>query len=198
MDSLGLSACVDRHFAQPGNNRGLSPSVYVRTLILTRHTGAFRLDDVDRFQRDNKALLPMLGLERVPGAVAIGKWLRRMGAVENIQGALNEVNRVLLATSLRRLQAVTLEIDATEVEANKANAKWTYKGHRGDIPVVGHIAGTDQVAAVDFRGGNTPSNKDNLAFIQRCEGALPTGVRMKALRIDAAGAIRKRSFVMLL
>ena len=115
MDSLGLSACVDRHFPQPGNNRGLSPSVYVRTLILTRHTGAFRLDDVDRFQRDNKALLPMLGLERVPGAVAIGKWLRRMGAVENIQEALNEVNRVLLATSLRRLQAVMLEIDATEV-----------------------------------------------------------------------------------
>jgi len=39
----------------------------------------FRLDDVDRFQRGNKALLPMLGLKRVPGAVAIGKWLCRMG-----------------------------------------------------------------------------------------------------------------------
>ena len=75
MDSLGLSACVDRHFPRPGSNRGLSLSVYVRTLMLTRHTGEFHLDDVGRFQRDNKALLPMLGLQRVPGAVAIGKWL---------------------------------------------------------------------------------------------------------------------------
>jgi len=45
--------------------------------------------------------------------------------------------------SLRRCKVVTLEIDATEVEANKANPKWTYKGHRGDMPMVGHIAETD-------------------------------------------------------
>ena len=111
----------------------------------------------------------------------------RIGAVEGIQDALDEVNRVLLATSLHRLQAVTLDIDATEVEANKASAKWTYKGHRGYMPMVGHIVETDQVVAVDFRDGNTPPNKDNLAFIQRCKEALPTGIRMKALRTDAAG-----------
>jgi len=63
MDSPGLSACVDRHFPQPGSNRGLLPSVDVKTLILTRHTGEFRLDDIDRLQRDNKALLPMFGPE---------------------------------------------------------------------------------------------------------------------------------------
>jgi hypothetical protein len=34
----------------------------------------------------------------VPGAVAIGKWLRRMGAVENIQEALVIVMRMTSAT----------------------------------------------------------------------------------------------------
>ena len=58
----------------------------------------------------------MLGLEHVPGAVAISKWLRRMGAIEGIQEALDEVNWVLLATSLRRCKAVTLDIDVTEVD----------------------------------------------------------------------------------
>ena len=134
MDNPGLSACVDRHFPQPGSNRGLSPSVYVRTLILTQHTGEFRLDDVDRFQRNNKALLPILDLEHVPGAAAIGKWLRRMGAVENMQETLNEVNRVLLATSLRHCKAVMLRryfAAPTESAITSRLSRWYCSGKPG-------------------------------------------------------------------
>ena len=39
----------------------------------------------------------------------------------------------------------------------------------------------------DFRAGNVLPNKDNLAFIQQCQKALPEDLRVKALRIDAAG-----------
>ncbi len=49
------------------------------------------------------------------------------------------------------------------------------------MPMVG------QVAAVDFRHGNVPPAKDNLAFIQQCQQSLPQGCTVKALRIDAAG-----------
>ena len=53
--------------------------------------------------------------------------------------------------------------------------------------MVGHIAETDQVVAVEFREGNESANKRNLEFIQRCQSALPDGVSVSHVRIDAAG-----------
>ena len=53
--------------------------------------------------------------------------------------------------------------------------------------MVGHIAETDPVVAVEFREGNESPNKENLQFIQRCESALPDGVSVSNVRIDAAG-----------
>ena len=73
------------------------------------------------------------------------------------------------------------------IESNKRTARYTYKKHRGYTPMVGHIAETDQVVAVEFREGNESPNKENLQFIQRCESALPEGVSVSDVRIDAAG-----------
>ena len=53
--------------------------------------------------------------------------------------------------------------------------------------MVGHITETDQVVEVEFRDGNEPPNKQNLEFIKRCETALPEGVAVTKVRIDAAG-----------
>jgi len=53
--------------------------------------------------------------------------------------------------------------------------------------MVGHIAETGQVVAVDFRQGNVPPSQNNLAFIKQCQQSLPSGCTLKALRIDAAG-----------
>ena len=52
--------------------------------------------------------------------------------------------------------------------------------------MLGHIAETGQVVAYDFRQGNVPPSKDNLAFIQHCLQSLPEGFTFKALRADAA------------
>ena len=41
--------------------------------------------------------------------------------------------------------------------------------------MLGHIAETGQVVAYDFRQGNVPPSKDNLAFIQHCVQSLPEG-----------------------
>jgi hypothetical protein len=37
------------------------------------------------------------------------------------------------------------DIDASEVIANKANAQWTYKKHKGYMPIIGHIAQTNSL-----------------------------------------------------
>lgn len=53
--------------------------------------------------------------------------------------------------------------------------------------MVGHIAQTGQIVAVDFREGNVPPAQDNLAFIRQCQQSLPEGCTLNALRIDSAG-----------
>ena len=80
-----------------------------------------------------------------------------------------------------------MDIDATVIESNKRTAKFTYKKHRGYTPMIGHIGETGQVVAVEFREGNESANKRNLEFIQRCQSALPDGVSVSHVRIDAAG-----------
>ena len=47
--------------------------------------------------------------------------------------------------------------------------------------MVGHIAETGQVVAVDFRQGNIPPAQDNLAFIQQCQQSLPEGCALVLL-----------------
>lgn len=185
-DSLKLAERIDQHFPLPKSNRGYAPSVVVQTLLLMQHEGGFHLDDVRHLQGD-EALRHVLDLTALPSATTLGEWLRRIGSDPTISDAWVAVNQAVLQSMLHRCKQVTLDIDATEVISHKASADWTYNKNKGFMPMVGHIAQTGQVVAVDFRQGNVPPNKDNLAFIQQCQRSLPTGVSVDALRIDAAG-----------
>lgn len=91
-----------------------------------------------------------------------------MGNDPTISDAWVSVNQAVLQSALHHCNKVTLDIDATEVVSNKTSAEWTYKNNKGFMPMVGHIAQTGQIVAVDFRQGNVPPNKDNLAFIKQC------------------------------
>jgi hypothetical protein len=57
----------------------------------------------------------------------------------------------------------------------KASAQWTYKKKKGFMPMVGHIAQTGQIVAVDFRPGNASPARENLEFIKQCQNSLPQG-----------------------
>ena len=186
LESLNLAERIDQHFPLPNSNRGYPPSIFIKTLLLMQHEGGFHLDDVRHIQHD-EALRAVLDLKILPSATTLGDWLRRAGSDAEIGDAWVGVNRVVLQSALHCCKHVTLDIDATEVVSNKASADWTYKQNKGFMPMVGHIAQTGQVVAVDFRRGNTPPNKDNLAFIKQCQQSLPTGVNVGALRIDSAG-----------
>ncbi len=185
MDSLNLAERIDQHFPSPKSNRGYKPSEFIKTLILMQHEGSFHLDDIRHIQGD-EALRTVLDLKKLPQATTLGDWLRRMGNQPRIQDAWVKVNRALLQSALHHCKKVTLDIDATEIVAHKADAKWTYNKNKYFMPMVGHIAETGQVVAVDFRQGNVPPAQDNLAFIQQCQRSLPEGCALNALRIDAA------------
>jgi hypothetical protein len=186
MDSLSLAERIDQHFPQPNSNRGFLPSEFIKAFILMQHEGSFHLDDIRHIQ-DDEALRTVLGLNRLPKATTLGDWLRRMGSKPQIRDPWVKVNQALLQSALHHCKKVTLDIDATEIIAHKADAGWTYNKNRGFMPMVGHIAETGQVVAVDFRNGNVPPAQDNLAFINQCKQSLPEGCSLKALRIDAAG-----------
>ncbi len=184
MQSLNFSNWVDQYFPAPKSNRGYNPSVFVNSLILMLHEGGRCLDDL-RYIREDDALRTLLALTQVPGSDSMGDWLRRHGKKGML--AVTEVNRLLLKHTLHHVKKITLDIDATLSASKNKSAKWTYKKCTGYMPMVGHIAETGQVLATDFREGNVPPSAKNLEFIHQCEAALPEGVTLFALRIDAAG-----------
>jgi hypothetical protein len=153
METLQLSQRADQLLPQPKSNRGYKPSVYLQTFMLMHHEGSFHLDDV-RHLLDDDALRTVLDLENIPQATSLGAWLRRMGQEKNNFSALCELNKPLLASALHNCQGITLDIDATEIIANKSDVQWTYNKNPGYMPMVGHIAETGQVVACDFREGN--------------------------------------------
>lgn len=184
MKAIQWTDRVDRYFPMPASNRGFKPSVFVNAVMLMLHEGGRCLDDL-RHLREDVALRTVLGLSVVPESDSLGDWLRRTGQA-GVRASV-EVNRHLLAVALSRHSEVTLDIDATLCASHHRSAHWTYKKCRGYMPMVGHLAQTGQIVAVDFRAGNIAPNTDNRAFIHQCEAALPQGVRLSAVRIDAAG-----------
>lgn len=190
MQSLQLAEHIDQTFPPPKSNRGFQPSSFIETLILMQHQGSFHLEDV-RHLHEEDALLSVLGMTQLPKASSLGEWLRRMGSTSDALKAWVLVNQRILKTALYKKKYVTLDIDATQVVANKKDAQWTYQKKLGYMPMVGHIAEVSHIVACDFRPGNAAPAKENLEFIQRCEQALPAGIQIGKLRIDAAGYQQK-------
>jgi hypothetical protein len=123
----------------------------------------------------------------MPSSDATGDWLRRMGAEESGGSAgLERANRGVFRRLLRNHEGkdATLDIDATQIEAEKREAHYTYKGGKGCMPMVGHVLGL--VAGYEFREGNAAPAAGNLEFLQACERNMPNGKKITAVRADSA------------
>ena len=183
---MDVDKLANRYFPAPGSNRGFSPATYIRAFVLMRLEGGRCLEDIRHLQAES-ARLSMLGMKRLPGADALGDWLRRMGRSRAGLRGLEALNRHLLKAALGTRRSVTLDLDATAILCDKREARYTYQKERGYMPIVGHIAEVGMIVSQQFRHGNVPPSKDNLRFIVQCGAALPTGVKIGHLRIDAAG-----------
>ena len=166
---------ANRYFPAPGSNRGFSPATYIRAFVLMRLEGGRCLEDIRHLQAES-ARLSMLG-----------NWLRRMGQSRAGLRGLEALNRHLLKAALGTRRSVTLDLDATAILCDKRETRYTYLYERGYMPIVAHIAEVGMILSPLFRHGNVPPSTDNLEFILQCEKALPAGVKIRHLRIDAAG-----------
>ena len=126
-------------------------------------------------------MLGALGLEAVPDAGTVGDWLRRQG--ENGAAALEPIRRKLIAPCLVLGEEVTLGVDATEIEAEKQDAQWTYHHVQGYMPLMGSVAGV--CVGHKFREGNESPGAGILEFARHCEAALPAGKKLY-FRSDSA------------
>ena len=157
--------------------------------------GGRTLEDLRALRDDEGLRALLLQLEEMPSSDATGDWLRRDRARRKAMAlaGLQHVNRGVFRRLLRRDEAhdYTLDIDATQIVAEKREAHYTYKGEKGYMPMVGHIAELGLVVGHEFREGNTAPAARNLEFLQACErnmpkGAAPLGKKIVAVRADSA------------
>jgi hypothetical protein len=189
LEAVDLSACnaqAGRYLPKPGSGAGYEASEYVFPLTVMLNGGGRSLEDT-REIRNDEGLREILPLKRFPSSDAMGEWLRRMGTGGGLEG-LEKVNKRSLKRGMKYdgIKGYTLDIDATGILAEKELAKMTYKGFKGYMPIVGHIAENGLVLGDEFREGNVPPAARNLEFIKYCERQMPKGKRVKALRSDSA------------
>jgi hypothetical protein len=184
--AVGLAEALDRELPGPGSGAGYRASEHVMPVVLMLHGGGRSLEDL-REVRGDAGLRELLEMGRVPSSDATGDWLRRMGEGAGLKG-LAAVNRELLRWEMEGREGTdyTLDIDATQIVAEKREAAWTYKGERGYMPIVGHLAENAMVVGEEFRAGNVSPGAGNLEFIKYCAFQLPAGVRVAHLRSDSA------------
>jgi hypothetical protein len=178
--AVGLWEEVDRALEGPKSGRGYAPHEFVQGLIWMLHAGGRRLEDL-RELRAEQDVLGALGLEALPDAGTVGDWLRRQG--EKGAAAIEQISQKLITPCLESAEEVTLDVDATEIEAEKQDAQWTYHHVQGYMPLVGYVDGF--CVGHEFREGNESPGAGILEFAQSCEAALPAGKQVH-FRSDSA------------
>lgn len=81
----------------------------------------------------------------------------------------------------------TLDMDATLVETEKAEALWCYKGYRAYQPLNTWWAEQGLVVHTEFRDGNVPAGFDQRRVLEEAIACLPRGVEKVRMRSDTAG-----------
>ena len=187
LHSQRLSGLIDENIRGFKSNHSYNPSEYVVPLLLMLHGGGRYIEDIREISAD-EALLQLLQISAVPSSSAIGDWLRFIGDAKGGMPGLSNCNRALLKKALKRTgkKEFTLDIDATQIVAEKQSAKVTYKGEQGYMPIVGHIQETGMVIHEEFRDGNISPHMGNMAFIKQCCAKMPKGKKIARFRADSA------------
>ncbi|MGC8758245.1 MAG: IS1380 family transposase [Caldisericaceae bacterium] len=182
---VNLGNRIDRQFGRPGSNRGVGASEYVLTLTEMLIDGAMHLEDVRDFENDEAYKL-MTGREHYPTSDALGDWLRRQGG-ENGEGEkkMMNVNAEVIKTLTKIGQRTTLDVDASVIEADKGDARYTYKQIRGYQPLLAASVEMGLFMNSRFQHGNENAQGDIKSFIDESVKLVPGMI--KTVRIDSVG-----------
>ena len=184
---LKLPQVIEQELPPPGSGRGYKASQFVMPLVLMLHGGGKKLEDL-REIKGEVSLRELLGMKELPSSCTAGDWLRRMGKDGRGLWALGKVNRHEVAEVLRRdpRTEYTLDSDASVIEAEKAEAQWTYQKEKGYHPLLGFLFELGLVLADEFRDGNVPAGARAVEFLDFCVQMMPRGKRIRYYRSDSA------------
>lgn len=180
---FGIKDFIDRHMPKPGSNRGYMAWNYIEPIMLMLYGGGRRIEDLREIVED-KALRKLIGLEAMPSPSTVGDWLRRMGAGEGITSLKTVIDMTTKkALNLDETKEYTLWSDTTLIEAEKAEAKMTYKGFKGYKPIVTAFKELPIIAYHKFRDGNAMG--DTVEAIEAAYRVLPEGKKIKHVFLDS-------------
>ena len=80
----------------------------------------------------------------------------------------------------------TLDIDATEIIAEKQECSYTYKNNKGYMPMLGFLFENGICLYNEFREGNISPASNHVDFYKKCKNNMPKGKRIKYFRADSA------------
>jgi hypothetical protein len=187
---IGLRELADRHLPGPGSNRGYAASAFVDSLVLLLQAGGRRLEDLRELRRESP-LLRLVERNEMPDSDTAGDWLRRMGDPKTGQAGLiglGVVRDTLNHRLLRRdaQKDYTLDMDAMQVEGEKQDARFTYLGKKGYMPMLGYLFEPGICIHDEFREGNESPGAGHVAFYLGCVQRMPVGKRIARFRADSA------------
>jgi hypothetical protein len=185
--AVKLPQVIDRELPSPGSGHAYEPSQFIMPLIIMLHGGGKKLEDL-REIKGEVSLRELLEMKELPASCTVGDWLRRMGRDGRGLSGLGKVNDHLVAEVLKRDERTeyTLDNDATVIEAEKQEARWTYKKEKGYQPLLGFLFELGLALGDEFRNGDVPAGAGALEFLELCQRKMPRGKRIRYYRADSA------------
>ena len=182
---MGLTELADKYLTRPKSNRGFNPSVFINSLVLLLTAGGSCLDDI-RELKNEKELLGITGIKTIPEPDTIGDWLRRTGE-KDIEG-LKKLNSSIIKKIMEKedITNYTLDIDATEIVAEKRDCLYTYKNNKGYMPMLGFLFENGICLHNEFRDGNVSPAAGHVGFYNQCKNNMPFRQTIKYFRADSA------------
>lgn len=183
-ECLGIWEDLERGLEVKERKRGYAVSEMVMDLVMLSAAGGECLDDL-RILGSDEGLKLLTGQERLPAANTAGEFLRKMGRrdIRVLRRGQQKIVREVLEK--KKIKKITLDVDATLLESEKAEAKMSYKGERGYMPLLCYIPEVDLFQAGVFRPGNASPGANAVSFLRLCLEGLPSGKKVY-LRSDSA------------
>ena len=184
--ALKIKQQVDTLFTAPVSNLGHSNSTIVNTFVLMLNEGAECLEDVSHL-RFEKESLRLAGIKQIPKADTLAKWLHHHG--EAGVPLVHQLSLTVIAETLKSLKVKrpTLDINTTVILAKRPYEEWGDLEYCDLMPIIGTIAESGQVIAVESQDKDAPLNYDGAGFIKACQAQLPDGVELGRVRSDTVG-----------
>jgi len=183
-DRLGLLQDLDDFLPSKERDRGLDNSAAVFDLMSIPLSGAECIEDLDQLRKD-QGLERLLGRKVMPTSTA-HDFLRRI-RYDGLDGFARVRRRMLRRVAKSAgVTTATIDVDASLYTSTGRNARMSYKGERGYMPMLAFWEELGMIVHDDFRNGNASPGSDALPFFQETLAQLPGEVEAVRLRSDSA------------